>query len=314
MSCKTLKVENKTYKTDLIAPPLAAEATSMVRMKNEFVFAKQTLMETSEQRLLFNAIARFDTSGFKQDDIVQRDLWDSSVGEFGGPNYANITQDICDEYFCTVEKRTIMLPVAEVLKFSGTRNYERLDVAIEHLRKRDITIVRKDGNKETNDQINLIERIRKVKMDGSPAEVLITFTQSFMPYVIALSGYRHVELQMLAKLRQKYSLRYYHWFSYQLGTKGEGSFAISVAELRERFNIGEDEHKRGLVERLVKKPLEEINKYSDLEVTFTRNMVNTSKGRELKSLVFFIKRKPKEVPVPKAAHLGTEEYQHGLPF
>lgn len=306
MSVKILKVDNKTYKTDLIAPPLSAEATSVVRMKNEFVFAKQTVMETSEQRLLFNAIARFDTSGFKQDDKVQRDTWDSSIGEFGGPNYANITQDICDEYFCTVEKRTIMLPIAEVLKFSGTRNYERLEVAIEHLRKRDITIVRKEGNAVTNDQINLIERIRKVKIDGSPAEVLITFTQSFMPYVIALGGYRSIELKMLAKLRQKYSLRYYHWFTYQLGTKSEGSFAISIAELRERFNIGNDEHKRGLVERLVKKPLEEINKHSDIEVTFTRNMVNTSKGRELKSLVFFIKRKAK-TPTPKAA-------QNELPF
>ncbi len=284
-----MKIDNKTYRTDLIAPPLAAEATSIVRIKNEFVFAKQTAMETSEQRLLFNAIARFDTSGFKEDDKVKRDTWDLKIGEFGGPNYANITQNTCDEYFCTVEKRTIMLPVAEVLKFSGTRNYERLETAIEHLRTRDITIVRKN---ET-DQINLIERIRKVKIDGAPAEILITFTQSFMPYVIALSGYRSVELQMLAKLRQKYSLRYYHWFSYQLGAKGEGSFAIGVAELRERFNIGAEEHKRGFVERLVKKPLEEINKHSDLEVSFSRNMVKTSKGRELKSLVFFIKRKEK---------------------
>jgi hypothetical protein len=296
MKNSTLKVDNQTYKTALIPPPLATENTSMVRMKNEFVFAKQAVMETSEQRLLFNAIARFDTSVFKGDDKVIRDIWDSNLGHFGGPNYAKITQEICDNYFCTMEKRTILLPVAEVLKFSGTRNHERLDEAVNKLRKRDITIVRKViGGKEITDHINLIERIRKIKIDGSPAEVLITFTQSFMPYVIALSGYRAMELRMLAKLRQKYSLRYYHWFTYHLGNKKEGQFAISVKELRERFELSNDEHKRGLVERLVKKPLEEINKHSDLEITFLRNMVNTSKGKELKSIVFNIKSKDAEV-------------------
>jgi plasmid replication initiation protein len=273
-----LEIDNKLYDVNLIVKPNPLGG-KIVKLKNEFVYARYFL-EIQEQRLLFNAMSYFDTNPFLKDEIVHDALFNPQLKKW---DFNNITSKICDEYYCNHESRTIMLSVKNLIKKVGSRNYKAFDTAVDNLQKR-VMIIDSTNNegKKIKLQIIPIECLTKI-IDKN--NILITFSQSFMPYLLAFCGYRSVDLEVLGKLTLKFSARYYHWFLHALEQKGKkqkASFELTVDSLRERLDIQPTEHKKNFYERVVKKAIDEINQTTPIRVEVLKIIKTDKNGKNLR--------------------------------
>ncbi|HAS6745400.1 replication initiation protein [Vibrio parahaemolyticus] len=269
----------KTHKYDLgaICPPNKFGG-QLVKLKNEFVFAKYSL-EVQEQRLLFNAMSHFDINPFLKDKDVQDELQGDASARW---DFSKVTQSLTDSYYSFIEKRTIILPVREILRTTGSRNYKALDKAIKSLQSRTMVVDEMTSKRiRVKKTINPIEVASKV----GKTDILITFTKEFMPYLLALSGYQAIDLNLIAGFSYKHSSRYYHWCLYALNMKENESlvkFDVSIDRIRERLEIGTKEHQRNFFSRVVKKSVDEINEKTPIFIKVDKVIKKDNKGRNLR--------------------------------
>ena len=87
------------YDLGAICPPNKFGG-QLVKLKNEFVFAKYSL-EVQEQRLLFNAMSHFDINPFLKDKDVQDELQGDASARW---DFSKVTQSLTDSYYSFIEK------------------------------------------------------------------------------------------------------------------------------------------------------------------------------------------------------------------
>ena len=285
---RSVEVAGKNVDIDAIYPAL--EDKDILRLKNEFAFA-QYKMELSEQRVMFTAMSRFDTRPFLEDPDVHAALYDPETHKY---DYSGMTPQVLNRYYWSTELRSIVLPIRELLP-DNTRNYQSgLLCAVRDLQTRILRIDNKVGSNYIRTTISPIEAIRI--LDNH--EMLITFSQSFMPYLLALSGYKQIDLHMLTSLKNMYATRYFHWFIYSLGNKSRSRFTLTVNELRERLALTPNSHQRHFMQRIIQEPVTEINKRTNLNISL-KEIRSKKRGRPLEAVEFTItkkKQKKKQQP------------------
>ncbi|MEZ9131576.1 hypothetical protein BCU74_03845 [Vibrio breoganii] len=278
------------YDLALIEPPLD---NKMLKLKNEFMYANYHL-EVQEQRLMYTAMSSFDCTSFLQDANVLKELNepDPITGALSKPDFAKITPALLNKVFWCPELRSVVLPVYDLLLSAGTQNYNALDDAVSQLQKRMFTIDwTNDDRARVRRSISPIELIERVENADGKKEIVITFTQSFMQYIVAFSGYRKIDLEILRGLRGIYTSRYYEWFCFKLQNNKKVTFEMSVAEIKKRFEIPDDAYKKQFFQRVVQKAQEEITEKTDLDVSVSRVVDTKKRGRPLKAVRFFVARK-----------------------
>lgn len=283
-----MEIENKMYQLNLINSP-SFSSTGMMRLKHEFAYAKYDL-EIQAQRVLLAAIGGFDSKGFISSTLLKDEgVYDPNSNKY---NFDKLTQQIFNKYYWTHELRTVVLKISDLLSLFGekTRNRKAFMPAVESLAKAIMHIdVVQDGQKGVR-KSTIMNPIECISMIDSKS-VLITFTQSFMPYVVAFNGYRNISISTITKLKKKYSPRFYHWFLNELSDKNEGCIHVNVNTIRERFLLGENEHKNAFFKRVVSVAIEEINEETEIFVTAHKEVNKSKRGNPLEAITFYIQRK-----------------------
>lgn len=121
--------------------------------------------------------------------------------------------------------------------------------------------------------------------------VKIEFNKHVMPYLMDLKdNFTHTDILNLAYLNSKYSVILYSWLVMNRSAKKLErlkKLEISVKELRELTNT-EHEYKRfqHLETWVLKKPVEEINKHTQFNVTYDK----IRSGRHVREILFRVEK------------------------
>ncbi len=185
------------------------------------------------------------------------------------------TKDLLDEY------KQIRIRSANVVVCD---NHQQVKRALSSLRKRDI---------ETRGIVNgkkgwwidgLISR-GFYSEDGS--DIIIEVSPSLLPRLIEVSNnYTLYALEFLFKTKSAYAIRWYmvacHWLK-------NGVFTLTKDDIRRLFNLGEKyKTSKDFMRWVIKKPFDEINNKSDLEIAITETH---KKGRVTIGYTFSVKAK-----------------------
>lgn len=288
-----LIVDNVNYHVDLIEPPCPFGG-KIVKLRREFIFAKLDL-STSEQRLLFSAMSQFETESFLTNpEIIEKTMSD------GKQDFDKLEQNDYDKHFCTVESRTILLSMYETARLTNTRNYEVLASSILQLQDNaNVTFSRKQDGKTATEKLSMIERSRRYSFgDDRPDVLLITFTQSFMPYLVAFKNYDKLSMEHLCSFKSKYSYRYLQWFTAILGSKSAETLYITVDQLKDRLAIDPEAYKQHFVKRVVDGPIAEISKITDFDIKVVPERNSKKRGKPIERFKFIVKRKQEQESLP----------------
>ncbi|ODQ00625.1 replication initiation protein [Salinivibrio sp. SS2] len=298
MSNSVLKVQDVEYDTKKIVDAVPSERTKVVRLKNAFVFAHYATLNILSQKLLLSAISRFDLDPFKSDTIVSSTLMERSSLEGGESkiDYNLVDQSLCDMYFDTIESRTILLPAKEILSTIGGQNKSNIIKCLNEIFETSIQFNYNSGNEDHLSRIRIVERVDHVKRDGCEAKILLTFSQSFMPFVLALSNYRSLDLDVVRGFKSKYSLKIYHWLLHALD--GRGYFYITSDELMSRLGVNPNKKPNGFFNRIIKTPISEIKEVSGIDVVVAEDRLQ-ARGRPVQGYVFAVKKGSKWPQIPR---------------
>lgn len=140
-------------------------------------------------------------------------------------------------------------------------------------------------------KINGQERLFRWVTDAVPKKeyMEIELHKSLKPYLIGLyRDFTEYSLINVLALRGKYSVRMYELFkSYAWHDKGNGYYwRVSLEDFKYKLNCTKYPSYKDFTKRVLKPSLEEINNYTDIEVSYT----NIRFGREVKEIEFHIKK------------------------
>ena len=200
---------------------------------------------------------------------------------------------------------TVYLSKEELFTFfkvSDNDKHSRFKQAVENMQKQAFFKIKE--KKEHGFEFENIVPIPYVKWTDYHDEVTIRFSPEIMPYLINLKkNFTQHALSDISELNSKHSIILYRWlsmnynqyehYSYKGGRREEQVEAyrnpsISIRELRELTDTV-DEYPRfdRLEHRVLKEPIEEINKNTSFNVTYDK----IKKGRSIDSIVFHITKK-----------------------
>lgn len=200
---------------------------------------------------------------------------------------------------------TIYLSKKELFAFfdvSDNDKHSRFKQAIEKMQKQAYFEVREQTGKGF--EFESIVPIPYIKWNDYDDEVTIRFDQAIMPYLIDLKqNFTQYAISDIMELNSKYSIVLYKWLSMHYnqyehysskgGRREEQVEAyrhpsISMQELRAMTNTVDEYQRINNFEAWVlKKPIEEINRYTHLNVAYDK----IKKGRSIDSIVFHIEKK-----------------------
>ena len=274
------------FNMDLVGFPSRSGGRT-VKLVNEMVFAQFNL-SLSEQKLLYYAMSHFDIDSFLTDSDVCGAL---TSGGLEKQDLSKVTPTLLNKYYWCPELRSIRIPVASLMNYvSGTSagNWKLFDNAVDALGGKQIYIRMRDDGREHH-RIRIFGGSYYI---NNRKEVVLSFTQEFMPYLVAFKSYKKVNLGWLAKLNSKYAPRFLHYFMYALDGKNSAVFNINVKSLRERLNIKDDELKRGFYERVIKKSLDDIKEnIPEISASVTIKRDSSKRGRPVIGYAFSVKVK-----------------------
>ena len=189
-------------------------------------------------------------------------------------------------------------------KVSDNDKHSRFKQAIAKMQEQAFFEIKEEKNKGF--KFRRILPIPTVEWTDYDDKVMIRFNQDIMPYLIELKqNFTKYALSEIMELNSKYSIILYKWLSmnynqYEHYSNKGGRRAeqvenyrnpsISVKELR---TITDTVHAYkefwNFENRVLKKPLEEINAHTSFNVTYEK----VKKGRSIDSIVFHIEKKRK---------------------
>ncbi|EGR0997166.1 RepB family plasmid replication initiator protein [Vibrio parahaemolyticus] len=173
-----------------------------------------------------------------------------------------------------------------------TKNYDKLRKVINEIEDAKVYTRKKDSKgRITDESISVFERtFTDYDPTTNKIKAVFTFSESFMPYVLAFTQYEGLELNVIKELDSVFAIRYYHWFL-SLKKDKRNNFEIRVSEIRERFNI-QEKYKDKFMQRVVHEPLDELAKASGLHVKGYPIRDESAKGRPLVRVRFVMSDKP----------------------
>jgi plasmid replication initiation protein len=200
---------------------------------------------------------------------------------------------------------TIYLSKKELFAFfdvSDSNKHSRFKQAIEKMQKQAYFEVREQTGKGF--EFESIVPIPYIKWNDYDDEVTIRFDQAIMPYLIDLKqNFTQYAISDIMELNSKYSIILYKWLSMHYnqyehysskgGRREEQVEAyrhpsISMHELRTMTNTKKTYENFPMFEkRVLKTSIEEINRYTHLNVAYDK----IKKGRSIDSIVFHITKK-----------------------
>ncbi|MBN6048381.1 RepB family plasmid replication initiator protein [Lactobacillus helveticus] len=200
---------------------------------------------------------------------------------------------------------TILLSKTELFAFfkvSDNDKHSRFKEAIEKMQKQAFFQIKEVKGKGYN--MKSIVPIPFVEWNSYNDEVKIEFHREIMPYLIELKEkFTQYALSDIMELNSKYSIILYKWLSMNYNqyehysvkggrrTEQVESYrnpTILVKELRIMSDtVNEYKDFRNFDKWVLKKPIEEINKYTSFNVSYEK----IKKGRSIDSIVFHITKK-----------------------
>lgn len=200
---------------------------------------------------------------------------------------------------------TIYLSKKELFAFfdvSDNDKHSRFKQAVEKMQKQAFFEIREEKNKGY--KMKSIVPIPYVEWTDYDDEVTIRFDQAIMPYLIELKqNFTQYAISDIMELNSKYSIVLYKWLSMHYnqyehysskGGRREEQVetyrhpSISMQELRAMTDTVDEYQRINNFEAWVlKKPIEEINRYTHLNVTYEK----IKKGRSIDSIGFHITKK-----------------------
>nr|WP_101913429.1 RepB family plasmid replication initiator protein [Lactococcus lactis] len=202
---------------------------------------------------------------------------------------------------------TILLSKTELFAFfkvSDNDKHSRFKEAIEKMQKQAFFQIKEVKGKGYN--MKSIVPIPFVEWNSYNDEVKIEFHREIMPYLIELKEkFTQYALSDIMELNSKYSIILYKWLSMNYNqyehysvkggrrTEQVESYrnpSILVKELRIMSDtVNEYKDFRNFDKWVLKKPIEEINKYTSFNVSYEK----IKKGRSIDNIVFHIEKKRK---------------------
>ena len=170
------------------------------------------------------------------------------------------------------------LEFSELLGTTKERYSEIRDI-VRELRRKEVIISTEEGELITG----WLSSIRYVEKSGL---IELEFSERLVPYLLQLRDkFTRYQLKNILYLKNKYSIRMYELLK-QYEVIGKRTFTID--QLKEILSI-KDKYKdvRNLEKRVLEVSAKEINEYTDLNISYTKN----KKGRSIESLTFTIESK-----------------------
>lgn len=149
----------------------------------------------------------------------------------------------------------------EVCGIDYLNNLTQLKATIKQLRDKSMWITLPDGGETT------VSWIEKPTLYRDSGRLKVRLDRDMMPYLIQLKGnFTQYELIAILALKSKFSLRLYEIFkSYE----SLGVYEVSLADLRKTIMLEKEYPKINDFKRyVVDKALDEINIYTDLDVSY----------------------------------------------
>ena len=216
---------------------------------------------------------------------------------------------------------TILLSKTELFAFfkvSDNDKHSRFKEAIEKMQKQAFFQIKEVKGKGYN--MKSIVPIPFVEWNSYNDEVKIEFHREIMPYLIELKEkFTQYALSDIMELNSKYSIILYKWLSMNYNqyehysvkggrrTEQVESYrnpSILVKELRIMSDtVNEYKDFRNFDKWVLKKPIEEINKYTSFNVSYEK----IKKGRSIDNIVFHIEKK--RMADDNSYKLGDKDYQ-----
>ena len=189
-------------------------------------------------------------------------------------------------------------------KVSDNDKHSRFKQAVAKMQEQAFFEIKEEKNKGF--KFRRILPIPTVEWTDYDDKVMIRFNQDIMPYLIELKqNFTKYALSEIMELNSKYSIILYKWLSmnynqYEHYSNKGGRRAeqvenyrnpsISVKELRTITDtVNAYKEFWNFENRVLKKPLEEINAHTSFNVTYEK----VKKGRSIDSIVFHIEKKRK---------------------
>ena len=182
----------------------------------------------------------------------------------------------------TKDKFNILtLQIREFSELLGTtkERYSEIRDIVRELRRKEVIINTEEGELITG----WLSSIRYVENSGL---IELEFSERLVPYLLQLKDkFTRYQLKNILYLKNKYSIRMYELLK-QYEVIGKRTFTID--QLKEILLI-KDKYKdvRNLEKRVLEVSAKEINEYTDLNISYTKN----KKGRSIESLTFTIESK-----------------------
>lgn len=129
--------------------------------------------------------------------------------------------------------------------------------------------------------------VTKVGYVKEAACVQLIFAPDILPLFIKLEEkFTRYELKQISQLTSVYSIRLYELL---IRWRSTGKLYVPIADLREKLGLLEDEYSQmgDFKKRVLKVAIEQINKFTDIEVTYTQK----KEGRTITDIEFsFLKK------------------------
>lgn len=131
----------------------------------------------------------------------------------------------------------------------------------------------------------------KVRTNKKSGTVIIRFDDDMMPYLLELSKenqyYTHYQLKYVLPMKSRYAIQLYELLkSYQ---RNNFDWYFEIDELKQRLNCEQYVNFFDFRRRVLEPAVEEINKYSDIEVDYETE----KEGRKVTRVNFFMRKKEK---------------------
>ena len=208
-----------------------------------------------------------------------------------------------------LEDNTVYLSKTELFAFfkvDDSNKHSRFKEAITTLHQQSVFEVREMNDHRNKFEYQVISPLEKTTWNDYSDIISITFTKSIMPYLIELKEkFTQYALSDIMELNSKYSIILYKWLSMNYNqyehyivkggrrTEQVESYrnpSILVKELRIMSDtVNEYKDFRNFDKWVLKKPIEEINKYTSFNVSYEK----IKKGRSIDNIIFHIEKKRK---------------------
>lgn len=181
------------------------------------------------------------------------------------------------------------------------KSYQEFGNIVRELGKKEIII------KEDEELYSVYHIFSKLTFNQNKKEIILNYTKDFLELIENVEEkYCRYNLKNIENLKSKYALLFY------LRSRAElfkGKFNFAVEDLKKYYG---EKYTTNNIDKFILTPaIEEINKYTDLNITFEKQYESQKRGRsKLKEYVFFISKK--DIEIPQLIHSAVQKAKKNI--